>query len=628
MLINMRAVGSETDTGNRSDAQQDTAPANETQLFSIMTHSQQGRMEEQRCALEHKRTSPSLSCSDGTADQRPPDQQASLTLFAGSQGIRMDKKRYPVPQIVLTPGSPAPGRRACSRPASPTQEDEEDLASATLPRSATCPGSDTVREGLQQSNQESSSGGKEQLFSMVSHSQRGRMEEQRCDLQRTNRTPPASNNSNTNHLAQNPDDFFKMVASSQSRRLDDQRVCMRSLPGIQPPSGCSQPNKKVVTPTEPHHSDNLCKAVSRAQRFRMDEQRCSAPAVVMMLGSDRLARKTYSRPASPTLGLPEDCKPPKRSSSFNVSSELESAKSSTQGAEQAAVDQEKFFTIMKHSQRGRMDEQRCSLNPRERSSPVHTSSSTNKGQDPDSLFKLLTNSQNRRLDDQRATLSPLPSPNVAKKNAAVTAHQLCESPRSPGSRSPLSRSPATHRKARSRPTSPTQAEASHRPPPRSTTFCPVSDQDKKQYLGTEATQVTFQVSMSFTPQQIRRMQENECALPEVFLTLGPPGESIRVPLSPLPSRPSSLALSPGSTPHPSGASPKRAHSRDRRPRPSSPCRAPPKSSPISPDEDYFSLIQRVHSTQIQKAAGRGESGRGKGKGDGRKEGREGAKKKR
>lgn len=65
----------------------------------------------------------------------------------------MNKKKYTIPQIILTPGSPAIGRSACSRPASPTQEDEEDMASATLPRSATCPGSDREKEDHQQSSQ-------------------------------------------------------------------------------------------------------------------------------------------------------------------------------------------------------------------------------------------------------------------------------------------------------------------------------------------------------------------------------------------------------------------------------------------------------------------------------------------
>lgn len=142
----------------------------------------------------------------------------------------------------------------------------------------------------------------------------------------------------------------------------------------------------------------------------------------------------------------------------------------------------------------------------------------------------------------------------------------------------------------------------------------------------------FGCSVDDVSPQLRRMQEHDCALPEVFLTLGPPGESIRVPLSPVPSRPSSLALSPGRSPHSSGASPKPAHSRDRRPRPTSACGTPLQSSPISPDEDYFSLIQRVHTTQIQKATGRGDTGKdtgkGKGKGDGKKVGKEGAKKKR
>lgn len=50
--------------------------------------------------------------------------------------------------------------------------------------------------------------------------------------------------------APNSDEFFQMVANSQSRRLDDQRVYLRSMPGISPPSCCSQRNGKAVTPAE------------------------------------------------------------------------------------------------------------------------------------------------------------------------------------------------------------------------------------------------------------------------------------------------------------------------------------------------------------------------------------------
>lgn len=63
------------------------------------------------------------------------------------------------------------------------------------------------------------------------------------------------------------------------------------------------------------------------QRFRMDDQRCSAPNVMKILASPAPPRKAHSRPASPTLGPPQ---PPKRSSSFNVSLEKENSSPSTQ----------------------------------------------------------------------------------------------------------------------------------------------------------------------------------------------------------------------------------------------------------------------------------------------------------
>uniref|UniRef100_A0A672HUW7 Uncharacterized protein n=1 Tax=Salarias fasciatus TaxID=181472 RepID=A0A672HUW7_SALFA len=67
----------------------------------------------------------------------------------------------------------------------------------------------------------------------------------------------------------------------------------------------------------------------------------------------------------------------------------------------AGADQDKFLTIMSHSQRGRMDEQRCVLNPSPQCSPKRQPNQAN-------FFNLLANSQGRRLDDQRVTLPSLP----------------------------------------------------------------------------------------------------------------------------------------------------------------------------------------------------------------------------
>lgn len=60
------------------------------------------------------------------------------------------------------------------------------------------------------------------------------------------------------------------------------------------------------------------------------------------------------------------------------------------------------------------------------------------------------------------------------------------------------------------------------------------------------------------------------------------------------------------------------------------------TSPVSPDEDYFSLIEKVHTAQIKKAMAKGgekwkgdcgtgkeKAKRGKGKGDGKKDRKDG-----
>uniref|UniRef100_A0A8C1RN99 Uncharacterized protein n=1 Tax=Cyprinus carpio TaxID=7962 RepID=A0A8C1RN99_CYPCA len=58
------------------------------------------------------------------------------------------------------------------------------------------------------------------------------------------------------------------------------------------------------------------------------------------------------------------------------------------------------------AQNGRMDEQRCSINPL---SPRHKDNSqSGKSANVEKFFKLIANTQNCQLDDQRATLNRLP----------------------------------------------------------------------------------------------------------------------------------------------------------------------------------------------------------------------------
>lgn len=140
-------------------------------------------------------------------------------------------------------------------------------------------------------------------------------------------------------------------------------------------------------------------------------------------------------------------------------------------------------------------------------------------------------------------------------------------------------------------------------------------------------------------------QKNDIQIPEVFLTLGAPGDNVVIPLSPVVGRPLSLDLNlvPKKDAQPghcssSHASPTKAHSR-----PSSPyCgKAYSETCPdekgkllitsANPDEDCSSSKEKIHhSTQMPKGKAQGEkckgaSGKakekaeqGKGKGFGKK----------
>lgn len=108
-----------------------------------------------------------------------------------------------------------------------------------------------------------------------------------------------------------------------------------------------------------------------------------------------------------------------------------------------------------------------------------------------------------------------------------------------------------------------------------------------------------------------------CPFPEIFLTIGQPGEAIVIPLNSRPGRPLSLNVNPPG---------------QHRSRPASPHRD--MASPMGPYEDYISLNQRVHTNQLQqnnvrdRAEPNKEAKIGKGKSNGKKEKKEGSKEKR
>ncbi|KAJ8254046.1 hypothetical protein COCON_G00206580 [Conger conger] len=306
-------------------------------------------------------------------------------MLSRVQGSRMDEQRCSAPQVFLAPGSPPPPRKAHSRPASPTATP----SSQGHPRSASLsptPDKERVqKDGLQSAQQGVApcTVEQDQFFSLLSHVQRGCMEEQRCVFDPNKRSTSTPKRTEATHSVPSPtsvadiDQLFSILASTQSRRLDDQRVSLNLLPGLQVVSGSGQDGQGKSV-------DELCSMVSRVQGSRMDEQRCSAPQVFLAPGSPPPPRKAHSRPASPTATPSSQGHPRSAPLSPTPGKERvqkDGLQSAQQGVAPCTVEQDQFFSLLSHVQRGCMEEQRCVFDPNKRSTstPKHTEA-THSGQ--------------------------------------------------------------------------------------------------------------------------------------------------------------------------------------------------------------------------------------------------------
>ncbi|XP_067285111.1 uncharacterized protein [Pseudorasbora parva] len=591
------------------------------QLFSLVSNAQRGRIDEQRCTLGPTKPQQLHTNSPDADDffqflvksqsQRLDDQRVTLSSLPGMEAftVRDPKdgnvlktnfdqfcnmvsrahsfRKHMPSKNTLTPGAPGSVRRASFNPQPPA---DSDTYNTLKTRSASFnPISDQDRMESFQHEQD-------QLLCLVSQAQRGRMDEQRCSINPLSPSPRHMDNSQSD---QDADNFFKLITNTQSRRLDDQRATLNLVPSKQAPPGMTA-----------QESDQLFTMVSRKQGSRKDDQCSSAPKI--QLGSPAPPKKSYSQPVSPTYPPSESTR---RSGSFNPSSEVKNC-----------MDEDQFFSMVHHAQQRRMDDQRCSFEPFKKRTPSPKKPNENPTvEDPEEFFNLLTKFQRGRLDDQRVTLSALPvlQPSgigtMREKNKA--APQIMLTPASP----------AAPKKVCSRPSSPTlTVYESDMPPPRSASFFPPSDKERLQNDDMSG-QISFQISMRFPPHQVHGANDQPCPFPEVFLTIGQPGEAIVLPLTHRPSRPLSLNVNPPRNHRSRSASPHRSPARQGHSRPSSP-HPGDAASPIGPYEDYFSLIQRVHTAHLQQNNERDRADPSKetkkGKSSGRKEKKEGNKEKR
>ncbi|XP_068575173.1 uncharacterized protein [Cebidichthys violaceus] len=588
-------------------------------LFSLLTNTQSQRLDDQRVSLP---SIPGLGKENATS--AGGDSSYLCYMVSKVQGSRMDEQRCSLPQLLTPAAHCAPKKSTSGSGSGP-------------PRSASfSPGSDIERPKTKDKasqKQALTPAEQETFFSLMSHSQHGRMDDQRCVLNVSSQSTPKHKPSQST-VPKGPDSekFFSLLSNSQGRRLDDQRVSLPSLPGIQNGGTTS-----TSTAAE-RDASYLCYMVSKAQGSRMDEQRCSAPHIFQNLGTPSTHRKEH--PSSDASN-----KPPQRSPSSNCT------KPDQHGQETSPADQEPFFKMMSHAQGRRMEDQRCSLQPSRSTpaTPTHNGSALNSkpaGADADAFFKTIASSQGRRLDDQHVALPTFTgiSGNSERNRNENGRNAKAGIPASPLHITVSESTPTTSRKDCYRPTSPSRmayAESgSPRALPKSASFTPETDYQKKQ---NSPAQVTVRVSMSFTPEQGQKNINQPCAFPEVFLTLGAPGDNLVIPLSPGPGGPLSFNLNlvpkeDVKSRHcsPSHASPRKANSRP--PSPNSHEQGN-MTNPINQDEDCFSLIEKIHTAQLQKGMaqgghkwkgdpgkGREKAVQGKGKGGGKKDRKDGGNK--
>nr|XP_061838035.1 uncharacterized protein LOC133620489 isoform X1 [Nerophis lumbriciformis] len=609
---NQLQVPGEQDHANTVIAQ---PPEEKQKLMNLISHGQRGRMEDQRCFMDPSQSAP---CSPRHTNRKPladpcsRDSEMLFNLLANTQSHRLDDQRVSLPSLpgIDTKDHPSTsdssylcymvskvqGTRMedqrCSLPGiQSAASSKKDQAASGISRSASfSPGSDAERPKIQVKTfpkKELIPAEQDSFLTMMRHAQRGRMEEQRCVLNVSPQlTPEHKPTQSTVPTGPDSDQFFKMLANSQAKRLDDQRACLPSLPAIQ------NEGTSIAVGADTSY---LCYMLSKVQGSRLDDQRCSAPHILK-----NVCTPTSQRKACNTSKGPDKTGPPNQDKK-------------DQHPQISLANQLQFSEMLSHAQKGRMQDQRCSLQQSRSTpaTPTHSHSSRNQvaaAAEADALFRMVASCQAGRLDEQRVTLSSLPGISGTStkgkhdRSHVKTVHApiitVAEST-PPISKGDIFRLPA---KSGCNLT-------------KSASFIPETEYQK----GLKSTsQMTVKVLMSFTPQMGHKNLNQQCTFPEVYLTLGAPGDNIVIPLSPKPGRPVCLNLNlvPKEDIKSTHSSPRKPGSRPSSPQPKAAQNTHPgnsdsleqarsATSPISPQEDCFSLIEKVHTAHLQMGTTQG-----------------------
>ncbi|KAM4716663.1 uncharacterized protein FYW61_016968 isoform 2-T2 [Anableps anableps] len=558
---------------HRSNSLREESPEEQQKFLSMITHGQRGRIEDQRCVLNPN-----------------ADRDFFFNLLTKTQSGQLDDQRVSLSSLPVLQNENGDynGDSSCLfHLVSKVQGSRMDDQRCSLPQ---LQGSEAQISPKNEKLAPALGPARSASFSTNSDINRPKnKEKQQCVLNINPQGLPSSKLT-LSTTPQDDEKLFNLVANSQGRRLDDQRMFLPSLPGIQKGGTTS-----TVTLAE-MDARYLCYLVSRVQGSRMDEQRCSAPKILKNLSTPTERKSLISDTSD---------KHPHSSAPFNTPQHWQDLSTS---------EQEHFFDMIRHSQSARMEEQRCYLQPCQSTAatPVQNGGPLNNelmGSKPIANINRKDSSQTPLQEDQHRPGTSRIS--EAKGNA-----------RSPKADFPVSPpyiivnegTPTTSRKSIRRSSSQPQISdadsSSTLVLPKSASFIPETELTMNQ---NSLAQMTLKVSLCITPQPGIK---NDYQIPEVFLTLGAPGDNVVIPLSPVFGRPLSLDLNlvpkeDAKSRHnsPRKASPRKGHSR-----PSSPYwgqdspiildpneKEKPLACSVSPNKECFFLKENMHSTQMSKA---------------------------
>ncbi|XP_023677657.2 uncharacterized protein [Paramormyrops kingsleyae] len=390
------------------------------QFFSLLSHVQRGNMDDQRCVLDPNKKILSTSKDKNTA-HKDSDLEQLLNLVATTQRCRLDDQRVSIKKL--------PGLHEA---AGTDQDGQKKTAAGQKPNQpvSTRASSDSMEQ--------------DQFFSLLSHVQRGHMDDQRCVLDPNKQTPSTPKDKKTGETDSDIEQLLNLVATTQRCRLDDQRVSIKKLPGLHVAAGTDQDGQmktaagqksnqlvSMRASSDSMEQDQFFSLLSHVQSGHMDDQRCvldpnkkilntskdknpshtdsDIEQLLNLVATTQRCRLDDQRVSMKTLpGLHVTFSIEQDGHVKMAADQQSDQHGNMQGAVSDLMDQEQFFSLLNHVQRGHLDDQRCLLNPKKSPDTHKDKNTSHTDSDMDQLINLVASTQRSRLDDQRVSIGIVP----------------------------------------------------------------------------------------------------------------------------------------------------------------------------------------------------------------------------